>query len=199
MNPVRIARSDDAEEVARILADGFHDDPVMSWVFQGDEGMRTAKLKACFGFVSAEVEVPRGATFIVDGGCACWTPSPGTDDWPAERGARFMEMLRRDCDDGDIERLIALSSAMDQSHPAEPHWYLASIATVRPLQGQGAGTALLRHTLAIVDQAATPAYLESSNVRNVPLYERHGFRTTGRIDLPGGPPLIPMWRQPGGR
>ncbi|MHB8463228.1 MAG: GNAT family N-acetyltransferase [Acidimicrobiales bacterium] len=193
---VRTATSDDGDEVGRILADGFHDDPVMSWVFQGDDEVRAAKLEACFGYISVESTIPLGATFVVDGGCACWTPSPGTDEWSREKSGRFMETLRRVCDDADFERLGIMGAAMMDAHPSEPHWYLGSIAAVRTRQGTGIGTALLRHSLALVDAAGAPAYLESSNPRNVSLYERHGFEVTGRIDLAGGPPLIPMWRGP---
>jgi ribosomal protein S18 acetylase RimI-like enzyme len=58
---------------------------------------------------------------------------------------------------------------------------------------------LLAHCLAFVDHDSAPAYLESSNPRNVSLYERHGFEVTGQIDLAGGPTLIPMWRHAGPR
>jgi GNAT superfamily N-acetyltransferase len=198
MEHISTAMAKDAAEVTRILADGFHDDPVMCWVFQGDDAERATKLEACFGFLSTEAVVPLGATFLVDGGCACWTPPPGTDPWPADRGARFNEVLRGPCDDDDIRRLGVLSTAMDAVHPSEPHWYLGAIAAVRERQGQGLGTALLGHSLALVDGEGAPAYLESSNPNNVPLYERHGFRVTGSIDLPDGPSLIPMWREPRG-
>jgi ribosomal protein S18 acetylase RimI-like enzyme len=39
-----------------------------------------------------------------------------------------------------------------------------------------------------------PAYLESSNERNVPLYERLGFEVRERYVLPSGPPVWLMWR-----
>jgi ribosomal protein S18 acetylase RimI-like enzyme len=194
MPTIRTAAASDAAEVGSILADGFHNDPVMSWVFGGDDEQRARKLLTCFTFMSAEANIPLQATFLVDGGCACWTPLPGTDEWPRERGKRFNEVLGAECDEGDFERLAVMGIAMERAHPSEPHWYLGSIAAVRSLQGQGVGTGLLAHSLAIVDADGAPAYLESSNPRNVSLYERHGFVVTGRIDLPGGPPLIPMWR-----
>jgi GNAT superfamily N-acetyltransferase len=192
--PVRIAGRDDGAVAGSILADGFHDDPVMVWVFRGDDDQRTVKLEAFFRFVCAEANIPLQATFLAEGGCASWTPPPGRYDWPPDRSARFAEMLRAECEVGDIERLALLGTAVEGAHPTDPHWYLGSIATVRSLQGGGVGTALLRHSLAVVDQQRAPAYLESSNPRNVTLYERHGFRATGRIELPNGPPLIPMWR-----
>ena len=45
-----------------------------------------------------------------------------------------------------------------------------------------------------MDADGAPAYLESTNPRNVSLYERHGFVATGSIELPGGPPLTAMLR-----
>ena len=42
-----------------------------------------------------------------------------------------------------------------------------------------------------------PAYLEASGPDSRRLYLRHGYADYGpRIDLPGGPALYPMWRQP---
>jgi hypothetical protein len=40
-----------------------------------------------------------------------------------------------------------------------------------------------------------PAYLESSNLRNVPLYEHFGFQLTGALGLPADAPVVnTMWR-----
>ena len=49
--------------------------------------------------------------------------------------------------------------------------------------------------LSQVDAAGVPAYLESSNERNVPLYERHGFQVVGEHQALGrGPTIWRMWR-----
>lgn len=189
---VRIATDDDAAEVGRVLADGFRDDPVMTWVF--DEPGRDRKLQEFFGFVASEALVPLGATYVLPGSCANWTP-PGTPEWPEERGRRLGELLDRACSPSDLERLGTLDAAMQQHHPEGDLWYLGSIATVVEAQGRGNGTRLLATSLERVDAEGLPAYLESTNPRNVSLYERHGFRRTGTIDLPGGPPLTTMWRE----
>ena len=41
-----------------------------------------------------------------------------------------------------------------------------------------------------------PAYLESSKERNVDYYSRFGFKVTGELDLPRGPRVWAMWRDP---
>ena len=192
MSEVRIAGAEDAEEVGRILAGGFRDDPVMAWVFE--EAGRDEKLHTFFGFVAREALVPLGATYLLPGSTANWTP-PGTPDWPEERGARFGTLLEGVCSAGEMERLGILDAAMAEHHPDGDLWYLGTIATVEGARGQGLGTTLLRTSLQRVDDDGLPAYLESTNPRNVSLYERHGFRVTGAIHLPDGPTLIPMWRE----
>jgi GNAT superfamily N-acetyltransferase len=63
-------------------------------------------------------------------------------------------------------------------------------------QGKGLGGALLEHAAAICDRDGAPAYLESSNPRNIPLYERHGFEALGRIQAGSSPTMVPMLRKP---
>jgi hypothetical protein len=48
-----------------------------------------------------------------------------------------------------------------------------------------------------IDSGGLPAYLESSNERNLDFYARHGFRVTGEVAIPSGPTIWPMWREPG--
>jgi len=86
-----------------------------------------------------------------------------------------------------------------RKHPRSPsHWYLYAIGTSSSSQGRGVGSALLRDMLDRIDEERLPAYLESSNIRNVPLYERHGFNVVEEIRLPGGGPAMwRMWREPG--
>ena len=88
---------------------------------------------------------------------------------------------------------------MERKHPQEPHHYLGAVGVEPAYQGQGLGSALMEHGLAQCDAEAMPAYLVSSNFRNVPLYERHGFEIVEEIPLPsGGPTVWRMWRKPVG-
>ena len=84
-------------------------------------------------------------------------------------------------------------------HPAEPpHFYLFAIGVDPARQGGCRGSRLIREVLERCDRDGIPAYLENSKERNLPFYERHGFATRERVDLPdGGPPVWLMWR--GGR
>ena len=194
MTEIRLASAEDAETAGRILAAGFEDDPVLSWAMS-DPGRR-AKLEALFGFAVRTTFAP--ATYLDDDGAvaAAWLPTPGQrngDEAEAlEMGAALLEA---GATAEDLDRLIVLGETMDAVHPAEPHWYLGMIATLPDRRSEGLGSALLAHCLRIVDAEGVPAYLESSNPRNLGLYERHGFVATGRIDLPDGVFMTPMWRE----
>jgi GNAT superfamily N-acetyltransferase len=94
--------------------------------------------------------------------------------------------------------VIAGLEDIDRAHPSTPHYYLAILGTDPDAQGRGIGSALLQPTLETCDRDAIPAYLESSKERNVDFYARHGFRVTGELQMPDGPRVWPMWRDPGG-
>jgi ribosomal protein S18 acetylase RimI-like enzyme len=84
---------------------------------------------------------------------------------------------------------------MGAFHPAHPHWYLPMIGVDTGQQGRGVGTSLMQHALAACDDDRLPAYLESTNPRNVPLYERFGFEAIDIIRSGEAPPIIPMYRK----
>ena len=63
------------------------------------------------------------------------------------------------------------------------------------MQGRGLGGHLIREGLTRVDTDGAPAYLENSNPKNTPLYERLGFKAIAPLPLPdGAPPLLAMLR-----
>ena len=93
-----------------------------------------------------------------------------------------------------MEEVGGFFAQMDVFHPHEEHWYLPLIAADPAKTGRGLGAALMKHALSIVDQAGLPAYLESSNPRNISLYERHGFEIMGEIQVGTSPVMTPMYR-----
>jgi GNAT superfamily N-acetyltransferase len=90
----------------------------------------------------------------------------------------------------------ALFEQLATYHPAEPYWYLPLIGVDPAHQGKGHGNALMAYALERCDRDKVPAYLESSNPRNIPLYQRHGFEALGTIQVGSSPPIVPMMRHP---
>lgn len=93
-----------------------------------------------------------------------------------------------------IHLMMQVLGALDRRHKElmpGPHWYLLALAVAPDRQGQGLGTALMRPYLDRCDRDGLPAYLETSQPRNLPLYERHGFRVVDDVTM--GKPPFPTW------
>tara|TARA_Y100001970_G_scaffold162688_1_gene198856 strand:- start:2074 stop:2673 length:600 start_codon:yes stop_codon:yes gene_type:complete len=74
-------------------------------------------------------------------------------------------------------------------------WYLEYLGVDPRHQSQGVGSSILKNSLAKIDSYNQPAYLESSNPRNMSLYQRHGFEVQKKIQVGEGPPLHTMYRE----
>jgi GNAT superfamily N-acetyltransferase len=124
-------------------------------------------------------------------GAALWLP-PGVHSDDAALG-----QIVEDSVDGAIRGdLYAILEQMATYHPSEPHWYLPLIGVDPPHQGKGHGGALLTYALERCDRDGCFAYLESTNPKNITLYQRHGFHALGDIRVGTSPPLVPMLRTP---
>lgn len=124
-------------------------------------------------------------------GVALWLP-PGVHP----DGEALEREFRNTSEPAHLDDLLATFEQMDQWHPEEPHWYLPMVGVEPNAQGSGVGGALMRQGVARCDQERAVAYLESSNPRNISLYQRHGFEVMGQIQVGAGPVVTPMLRQP---
>lgn len=194
---VRPAAVDDIPEMAAVIARAFSNDPPMSWVFR-DEGTRSARLELLFGTALRELFVPNGHAFTTTdiAGVALWE-APGEWRTPDEVTERIAGAVAEQFLPEELDRFLTFLGMLEDRHPDEPeHWYLAVLAADLDRQGRGIGSACMGPMLERIRAEGRPAYLESSNERNVPLYERHGFRVTSVVDLPDdGPPVFLMWRE----
>ncbi|MER7924940.1 GNAT family N-acetyltransferase [Streptomyces sp. NPDC096057] len=192
---IRVAGQGDRELVVRLLDEAFQDDPVSGWVFPDAEYRRTTHHRLMAAF--ADAVFADGRIDLTEDGAACalWLSVPG-EAHPADGTDEAVEL--RESVDPDNTRVETIARLMAESHPAgRAHEYLWMIAVAPGRQGEGLGAALVRHVLDRCDRESLPAYLEASSERSATLYERLGFTFTDRtLDLPDGPRMYPMWREP---
>ncbi|MFI5817235.1 GNAT family N-acetyltransferase [Streptomyces sp. NPDC051643] len=190
---IRVAGEDDRGRVVQLLDEAFRDDPVSGWVFP-DAAHRRARHPRLMA-VFADIVFAEGRVDITEDGTACalWLSVPADDHADEEGPVQLREAV--DPDNVRVELVGRLTAGI---HPAgRAHEYLWMIAVAPERQGEGLGSALVRSVLDRCDQEGVPAYLEASNERSRALYERLGFGHTGRpLDLPEGPRMWPMWREP---
>ena len=197
--PVSRTQVVDASTAARatdILAGAFYRDPLWGWAFPDDE-RRLEQHRSVWGmFVHAAIRYPWVRMNASSTAVALWIPPSGTeltDDAEEQLEALVVSLVS----DGAPRALDAFA-ALDRAHPHDvPHYYLSLLGTDPQHLGHGYGLGLLADTLVEIDALGAPAYLEASNVANVPLYGRHGFEPYGVAEIPGGgPDVVTMWREP---
>ncbi|MFN2510993.1 MAG: GNAT family N-acetyltransferase [Pyrinomonadaceae bacterium] len=188
---IKTANASDEAGVIGVLTLAFSSDPMARWS-QPDPQQHLAHFpfiaKAFGGNAFAQQ-----TAYFADGyaGAALWLPPGcGPDE---ETMIGWVERTAPDAIKGD---LFGVFEEMAKYHPKEPHWYLPLIGVDPFQQGNGIGSALMKHALIPCDRDGTLAYLESSNPRNISLYERHNFKVIGEIQVGSSPTMRPMLREP---
>jgi GNAT superfamily N-acetyltransferase len=185
-----VKTADEKSAVLAILTLAFSTDPATRWTWPDPKTYLEAFPHFATAFGGAAFE-KGSAHYIGSAGAALWLP-PGTG--PDE--AALMDLFERTADAATAADGPKLMQQMASFHPHEPHWYLPLIGTDPAHQSKGVGSALLRHVTDICDRDGVLAYLESSNPRNIPLYQRHGFEIVGRAQSGSSPVITPMLRKP---
>lgn len=172
LTPQRIA------EACTVLGEAFADEPVSTRMIPGDRSERMKRLATYFrwsirytGCENVDVVIDPRTDKVV--GAALWEP-------PAHRPhklraamafpAVFFALGRHGM--RVLKEFEAISAG---AHPAGPLWYLVDIGVSAAARGTGAGSALLKHRLGIIDARGEVVSLEATTDRSAALYERWGF------------------------
>ena len=187
---VQVATVAERDAVNAILTLAFSSDPASRWTWPDPKVYLEAFPHFAIAFGGAAFE--KGSALRVgSAGAALWLP-PGTDS----DEAAMNDLMMRTADAATAIDGPQLMQQMANYHPREPHWYLPLLGVDPAHQNKGVGGALLRHVTDRCDRDGALAYLESSNPRNIPLYERHGFEVVGRAQSGQSPVITPMLRKP---
>ena len=187
---IKAAGDNDALGVIGVITLAFSSDPMARWS-SPDPGTYLATFPSLAKAFGGEA-FAAGTAYFADGyaGAALWLP-PGTH--PDEQA--MIELIEKMAPEAIRADLYNIFELMDKFHPKEPHWYLPMIGVDPTRQGNGVGSSLMKHALEVCDRDNLIAYLESSNPRNISLYERYGFKVIGEIQSGSSPVVRPMLRE----
>jgi len=186
------AQEPDATLVGRIIGEAFFDDPISLWILRKPDLITKMMTR-----LARQVYVPTGFCEYLDNhlGATMWMPPGSHGSLSGSQSLLALLDMVLGGVPGALGRSQAFGACMHRATPREPHFYLFTIGVVPEGQGKGLGGALMRSGLNMVDRAGMPAYLESSKIENVPIYQRFGFELRDVPQLPDGcPPIYPMWR-----
>ena len=187
---IKPATATDQDAAIAVLTLAFSTDPMARWSMSDPAKYLTVfpKLAKAFGGSAFE----KGTAYIADhfSGAALWLPPGAKSDEET-----LKKIFDENTGDSIKEDMQVIFEQMEKFHPTEPHWYLPMIGVDPSQQGSGIGSALMTEALKAVDRDGVIAYLESSNPKNLTLYQRHGFEVIGEIQSGSSPVLRPMLRK----
>jgi GNAT superfamily N-acetyltransferase len=195
----RHALRSDLPTIADVWVDAFAGDPYLRWIQPDDHGW-PAFGGAWMTFI-AELALERGHMYLSDAEdvAVAWVPPDlslvGPDDL-----ARGRAIIAEHA--GDVRAEEALATIIEARGHAleESHWTLQYLGVRSGRQGAGLGAAVVAPMLGVCDAEGLPSGLTSTNARNVPFYERLGFRVVAEVTTPDGiVTMRPMHRPPASR
>jgi ribosomal protein S18 acetylase RimI-like enzyme len=186
----RLVRLDASQvrSAAEMLSRAFRDDAILRHYFPDESEWR--RVAPSFFSIPVYCGVRYGEAYATSAsyeGAAVWLPS---DAWPLS----FLKLVRA----VPLSFLFALGryggyrmkaagkhiDAVHRRLAPFRHWYLQVVGVDPPFQGKGCLSRLLRPMLARMDEEGVPCYLETTNPRNVPVYEHYGFRLLEQNAIP---------------
>jgi len=176
--------------LAAVLSRAFHNEPNFAYITP-DERARRAVLP---WFFHSAIRVSQlygeiYTTETLDGG-ALWISPGRVLTFVRMLGAGMLAMPFKLGWKG-FSRSVNLGTRVQEVHrrlARRPHWYLMALGVEPSKQGQGIGGALIEPILSRADADGLPCYLETFHERNLPFYEKLGFRIEGGGHVPGGGP-----------
>ena len=192
---VRTATRQDLPRAVRTLGRAFLHYPFTRHTIAAeDHATRLARFNHIF---VSRIGLDHGSVWVSEecDAVAVWT-TPATVDAGAvfaEIGPELAELA------GDRAPFAARADeVMERHRPTEPSWFLATVGVDPDRQGRGLGRAVVQPGLEAAERAGVPAFLETSDERNVRFYEGLGFEVTADYALPdGGPHTWAMTRRAG--
>ena len=191
MPTARTLTADDEARAIATLSIAFAADPMARWSWPAAYDYMAVFPRFARAFGGPGVAIGGAHATENLAAVALWLPPAAQANHDA-----LDALLRETVAPERLAELEIIFEQMSSYHPSGPHWYLPLIGCDPAYQGSGHGAALMAYALAECDRQHLPAYLESSNPRNISLYRRHGFESLGTIQAGSSPSMVPMLRRP---
>lgn len=181
-----------ANGAVEALYDSFFDDPVIRHFVPDDEVMKRLFRSQCswtiwifwksFGMTDVAVTTDdKGKSRVAN--CAVWHPAEENCMFYMRMLLQMVAMLPWTYHTIVPGFKYAMKAEKERQEIAPDAMHLHMIGTHADFRGKGVGSKAIKAGLDRADAEGMQCYLESSNPRNVPFYERHGFKVVKTIHV----------------
>lgn len=192
--PVRVGGIADRDAAVATIVAAFASDPLVTWLFRGDRYQPGA---TAFFACLYDMRLGGGEIRVTDdlAAVSLWTPPGGYREATEERQARW-EVFEREAESAEAERFAQFVAALDEHGELPDCWQLGVLGTHPARQGEGLGSSVVTPLLEVADADGLPVHLETAIETNIGFYQRFGFEVLRVLDVPDGPRIWEMWREP---
>ncbi len=175
------------KQASELMGEAFLNDPM--WKYLVPDEARRALVVPLSMNILVRYSLLYGEIYTTPAldGVACWL-------LPGQTTPIFSRLVRIGIRSAPLQlgwtgfrRFIAVENYCGEVHkrivPGK-HWYLWGLGVEPSRQGQGIGGMLMQPVLARADSDRLPCYLETTNEKNVPFYEKHGFKVVSEGNVP---------------
>ena len=174
----------DLAKAATLCARAFFDDPLDGYYFP-DERNRTSRQTLIYTYFLKKNLSNVNVTSPALEGLAVWE-KPYTHVGDFNPRDLLMSLPLFKAGFAAIRKMVQFQSAvvrLQMQLIQDPFWYLKLVAIAPEFQGQGFAGRLLRPSLAAAEERGEPVFLETHNPRNIPIYEKYGFRVVLKQEI----------------
>lgn len=195
---IRAVTASDVETLAGVLSRAFLHDPWLTYIFRAPPRRREPRLRRLYAKIirhALACDRPVLTTGTV-AAAALWRAPGQYPDTTGEYLRQAGPMLAVIGVGPTLVRGLRAERKAAEHHDATPHWYLEILGCDPAAQGGGHGAALVVHGLERADADGLPTRLTTQRQENLAFYRRFGFEVNLEDDVPGGPHVWYLERQP---
>lgn len=83
----------------------------------------------------------------------------------------------------NVKKAMSREGKINKLHPHDPMYYLWFIGVDPKHQDKGIGSELMKQVIQRAERKNRPILLETSTLKNIPWYEKYGFKIYNELDL----------------
>lgn len=172
----------DKKKIVDILTSSFDDNKSVNYVINQDK-KRVQRIRSLMDY-SFEVCYRFGDVFLSDdkNGCALIV-LPDKKKTNLKSILLDIKLITSCIGISNVNKAMARESKIKKLHPKELMYYLWFIGVDPNKQNKGIGSSLLNEIIKEGTSKKRNIYLETSTVRNIPWYEKFGFKLYNKLDL----------------
>ena len=172
----------DKQLIVDILTNSFENNRSVNYIIKQDS-KRIERIKNLMAY-SFDVCYYFGEVFLSDNKKAC-----ALIVYPDKKRANLrsilldMKLILFSTGLSNIKKVMDREAKIKKFHPENLIYYLWFIGVDPKDQNLGLGSALLKEVLKEGESMHRPVYLETSTLKNIPWYEKFGFKIYNELDL----------------